>query len=216
MAFQGNDVSPEKKTGFTYKGREIILSKTRGAPMRGLAAKGIEKGIYPDEKRLEAATIFAATGNCETVQELTGVPATTVRNWRKEEWFRDILREIRDENNDKIDAIFSQIVEKAAKDVLERLENGDHKLTREGNIVRVPISAKDLSLVTAINVDKRQIIRGQPTSISGDSTKNLSVVEKLERLAQTFESLAKIGRKPEVIDVTDAQVVAEPSAPDHA
>lgn len=209
MALSDNPDTPGKHTGFTFRGKEIVLSKTKGRPFTGLVKKGMEKGLYTDEKRIEAVTLYAALGNPDTVSELCSVPAHTIRVWRKEQWFQDLLREIWAENNEKIDAKFTAIVEKSLEAIQDRLENGDVRVLKDGKIVRVPISAKDLSLVSAINVDKRQLLRGLPTSRSESiATVGAKSMDRLERLAETFENLARLGRKsPQTLDITDAQIV---------
>lgn len=203
MAFEGKDVSPEKKTGFTRKGREIILSKTRGRPFSGLVKKGMERGMYPEDKYIEAATLFACTGSVPRVSELTNIPAGTISKWIKEQRFKDLLKEIRSENNEKIDAKFTEIIEKSADLILDRLENGDFRWdTRSGKTVRVPVGAKDLSLVTAINIDKRQLIRGEPTS----RTEQISEPDRLDKLAKQFESIAnKFKNAPVLTPVIDVE-----------
>lgn len=209
MALGITDTSPDKRTGFTFRGREIVLSKTRGRPFTGLVKKGMEKGIYPEEKRIEAVTIYAATGDIPLVEELTSVPQKRFHEWKKEQWFRDLLQEIRDENNAKLDAKFTAIAEKALEQVDDRLEHGDFHITRDGEILRKPLSGKDLIFVGDKSLDKRQLLRGEPTSRSESVGGNLTVVNKLEELAKTFENLAKIGRKPQVIDVVDAEILPD-------
>lgn len=215
MAFAGKDTAPEKHTGFTFRGKEIVLSKTRGRPFGGLKAKGMEKGIYPEEKRIEAVTLYAATGNFPLVSELSGVPESILRGWRKAEWFAALLSEIRQENNAKLDAKFTEIVEGALEQLTDRIVNGDHHVLRDGTVIRKPISAKDLSLVAAINVDKRQLLRGEPTSRSESVDKvGDKAVNKLEKLAETFENLARFGRQPKVIEVEDAVQITGPESLD--
>lgn len=215
MAFKGKDVDPEKKTGFTFRGQEIILSKTRGRPFSGLVKKGMEKGIYPEEKRIEAVTLYAATGNFVTVSELSGVPVPTLKSWRNSEWFQNLLKEIRTENNEKLDAKFTEIVESSLEQLSDRVKNGDYVVTKRGELVRKPISAKDLSLVAAINVDKRQLLRGEPTSRSEsvDKPEN-EALKRLENLAETFENLARHGRNPKVLEVEDAICIPSPEGVD--
>jgi hypothetical protein len=212
LAFRSNapDVSPEKLTGYTFRGEEIVLCKSRGHPKKGLVAKGIQKGMFPDTKKVEAATIYAVTGSLQRASELSGVPIHTLQSWRREDAFQELLREVWQENNEKIDAKFTEIIEKSLNAILDRLDNGDYKVTPRGDVKRVPISAKELSLVQAINVDKRQLLRGLPTSRSesGD-TGTQKTVDRLEKLAETFESLARLGRKPLTLDVTDAEVITE-------
>lgn len=200
---------PESKnTGFTFRGSEIYLCKQPGTPRKGLVAKGIQKGMFPEEKKIEAATIYAATGSLQRAAELSGVPVTVVRGWRQTDEFQALLKEVWTENNEKIDAKFTAIIEKSLDAIVDRLDNGDFFVRRDGQLARKPISAKELSLVQAINVDKRQLLRGLPTSRS-ESTGQVEdkTVSRLEKLAETFENLARFGRKPKTIEVVDAEVV---------
>lgn len=209
MAFAGKDVLEDKKTGYTFKNLPILLSKTRGRPPSGKMAVG-KYGWWSEKKRIEALTVFAALGQYNRVEELTGVPANTVRQWLKEQWARDLLDEIRSENDHAIDAKFTEIVTTALKGLSERLENGDSKVLRDGSLVKVPVGAKDLAIITAINVDKRQLLRGKPTTRSEQITEG----SRLQRLEQMFLKLAKpVERKVvEIHDVEFEEVVVDEPA----
>jgi hypothetical protein len=207
MSF-GSDLGPERSTGFTHKGREITLSKSRGRPFNGLIKKGMERGIYPDQKYIEAATLYAVTGSFKRVSELTDVPAGTIRAWTQEARFKDLLREIRQENNEVIDAKFTEIVEKSCDLILDRFENGDHVWdAKSGQLIRRPINAKDLSQIGANTLTKRQLIRGEPTA----RVEQVSEDTRLERLAEQFTKIAnqfKEAPKLEpVIDVESTKVI---------
>lgn len=208
MAFQGNDVVEDKKTGYTFKGLPIILSKTRGRPPSGKMVVG-KPGWWSEKKKIEALTILAATGVYKEVEKLTGVPASTVRVWMREQWARDLLDEIRGENDQAIDSKFTQIMHSALEQLSDRVENGDVKVLKDGSTLRVPIAARDLAIVTAINVDKRQLLRGKPTSRSEQVTEN----SRLQKLEQMFLKLAKpVVRKPvEIQDVDFVEVKNEDS-----
>lgn len=210
MAFLRNSPrsAVSKRTGYTYKGQEIVLTKTAGPPKRGLVAKGILKGMFPDEKKIEAATIYAVTGSLQRTFELTKVPLKVLQQWRAQDDFKALLREVWEENNEKIDSQFTAIIEKSLNAIVDRLDHGDFKMSPRGTVERVPISAKDLSVIQAIQVDKRQLLRGLPTSRS-DSGASASekTVHRLEQLAETFENLARLGRKPRVLDITEAEVI---------
>ena len=106
MAFAGKDVLPEKKTGFTFRGNEIILSKTRGRPLH----PHWKKGYYSDKERIEVVALYAATGSVRRVADLTRVSEGAIRGWLKEPWFHELLEEIRDENDHLIDAKFNEII----------------------------------------------------------------------------------------------------------
>lgn len=201
MAFVSNspDTVPERRTGFTFRGNEIVLSKTRGHPMTGIEKR---KGYYPDDKRIEVVTLWACLGNPDRCSELSKVPPGTIRDWSRQEWFKDLLEEIRNENNEKLDAKFTEIAEKTQDCILDRLENGDFVLSRDGELHRKPINAKDLAIVGAVTIDKRQIIRNKPTSITQTNTSGELSEDKLHKLAQTFLSLVnKKELNPDVVTV---------------
>lgn len=205
MAFKGADCGSEKKTGLTYRGKEIILSKTRGRPVTGLVAKGMERGIFPEIKKVEAASMYAVLGDAVKVAELTSIPEATIRSWRKQEWFQQVLKDVWNENNELLNSKLTKSIQKAQDLLDDRLDNGDCKVTRDGEIIRVPISGKDLSLITAINFDKRQILRGEPTTRSEAVGPGEKQITRLEQLALTFENLTLHKRKK--TDIVDAEVI---------
>lgn len=163
-----------------------------GQKRKGLVAKGIEQGMWPEETRHKAAAIYATIGDVKETARLCEVPESTIKNWRKQLWFYDIIQEIREENNEAIDVTFNAIINKSLTQILDRVENGDVVFDRKGALVRRPLTAKDLSLVAAINIDKRQLLRGEPTSRSESvSTESDTAVTRIEKLAETFEHLAQ-------------------------
>lgn len=195
-------------TGFTFRGKPICLTKTFGRPVGGLVAMGMKRGIYPESKRIEVVTLYTVTGNLKRVSELSKVPEDTIRQWRKQEWFQSLMTEIREENNEKIDAKFTEIVEKTQELVLDRLVNGDFAIhPKTGEMIRKPVNIRDLSIVSAITVDKRQLLRGLPTS----RTEQVGTqADKLTKLAESFMQLANKAKQPrvieaEVIEINDNQ-----------
>lgn len=216
MSFQGNDVNEDKKTGYKIDGKEILVTKTRGRPFSGLVKKGMDKGMFPVAKQFEAATLYAATGNYELTSEKTGVPAKHLRKWSLEPWFREILVQFRQENLTKLESNFTRVIDKAMVEIEERLEKGDVVLTKGGQLVRKPVAIRDLAIVQAINIDKRQLIRGEPTSRS-ETTKGDSA-KLLEDLAEKFTSIVNKKRPPELIEgqyqeIQDAEFIDSPSQP---
>ena len=84
----------------------------------------------------------------------------------------------------------------AIGEIEDRLEHGDVRLvkTKSGyEQKRVPISAKDATMVAAISYDKLRLSLNLPTNITS-SQKNLS------ELSQEFQEIAKNYRR-DVIDV---------------
>lgn len=192
MGFDEKQASPDKKTGLTYKGREITLSFIRGYPMR---RHRTPKGWYEETHKIHAAALYFATGDIAKSAELSKVPPTALKRWLNEDWFLALMEELRRENNAKIEAKFNSILEKAIDQVEDRVANGNFQFDQKNSeVIRIPASLRDLTQVTATIVDKRQTIQGKDESGQG----NISAVQRLENLANQFEKM--VGKsKPKLI-----------------
>jgi len=205
---------PEKKvykdTGYTFKGEPIQLMKSPGPKFKGLVAKGMAQGNYPVSVQQQAALLYAVTGSLELASEKSGVPIPIIKNWSREPWFGIILQEFRHENLAKLDAAFTDVIDLAVKEIKERIENGDYHVTRNGQVVRSPVSMRDLAIVQAINIDKRELLRGNPTSRS--ESQKADPEELLNQLADTFSRVLDKKRKPVTLENTeDAIIIESPS-----
>jgi len=162
------------------------------------------KGILPlpETKKIEVASVLVVTGSFKKTAELTKLTEGTIRGWNNQEWFQNLMAKIRKENDQIIDAKSSKIIHGALEQIEDRLENGDHVVLKTGEVIRKPVSIRDLALVSAITIDKRQLLRGLPTS----RTENMSSETQLARLAENFKSLAEKGKpQKEVVVVEDVE-----------
>lgn len=194
------DIPQEAKTGLTYKGEEILLMKTRGrSAMTNHRKLEPRAGWYPEEKKKEAALVYAACLNFTKTADLTGVATSSLKKWRNEPWFLEILEEVRQENDDRLDQKFDAVLEKSIDGILDRIENGNMQMNHKtGELVRVPTSLRELTNAHSTILDKRQLLRGKPTTRSGDTS-----TDKLELLAKEFLKIAGATKfkQSEIIDV---------------
>jgi hypothetical protein len=148
---------------------------------------------------MEVATVFAACTNISQTAELTEVPASTIRKWRHEDWFLDILEQVRQENDDRLDQKFNRIIEASLDQIEDRVVNGNQQLDQKsGQVIQVPVPLRELTQAHASVLDKRQLLRGKPTSRSETG----NVGDKLKTLAEEFLKIAAANkRKPVTIDV---------------
>lgn len=212
MAFSiSKDLKPEKITGFTFQGMPITLSKLRGRPKKTGAIRN--KDWVPMEKKLHAACIYAVTGSLKEASRLSDIPQTKLKMYKGEQWWIDTIKQVHKEDNDRISAKMSQVVEAGVDAILDRITNGDivnQKVKNEDGTTsfeqaRVPVKLKDLSMPVALLTDKRNLLRGEATS----RAVSLSQEETLKNLADKFESFAKKLqiKEPEVIDVVPEQII---------
>jgi len=140
---------------------------------------------YTDIQRREAAAHYTVLGNITKTADLCGIPARTINDWKlNADWWVDLVAKIRDEQKDEIDANLSRILRKSTAALEDRIDHGDEYITKDGSAARKAVSARDLSIVTGVVFDKRQIMRNLPTSIKAESTD-----ARLDQLAQKLRDL---------------------------
>ena len=140
---------------------------------------------YPEKKRIEVATAHAMGLSSTMIAAATGVKAQTVRVWRMQDWFKDLVEEIRREDDNTVDAKLTNLVTKSLDVITDRLERGDFMYdykTKEWT--RKPLSAQVVNKIADTMFDKRNLLRGKPTSISG---KQELITDRLAKLAIEFE-----------------------------
>lgn len=145
---------------------------------------------YSQEQIAQAALAYVIEGRCTKVEELTGIPERTVNLWTHQEWWPALIDQARMAKQDEVDAGLQRMQDKAISASIERLENGDWIMGKDGQLIRKPVSAKDAAVVAAVAFDKQRIIRNLPTSITasgGDSRLN-AMAERLKEIERKQEA----------------------------
>ena len=149
-----------------------------------------EKGVtnWPHKKRIEACTAYLALGNAAFVEIATGVPAGTVRQWKTQPWWKEMVSMIQTEADQELDAKLSKLVTKSLSLVQDRLDNGDFFWdSKNSEFVRKPANLKDGWKVTSEMIDKQWLIRNKPDT-KADAE---AVSDILTKLAKDFAGMAK-------------------------
>jgi len=143
--------------------------------------------LYDDIAKINAAYLYAASGNYSKVARDTNIPRQTIMSWAKDSpvWV-DSLSKARQEISDEILASNLEIVIKTNEQVIDRVENGDVVL-RNGKQFRVPMKGRDLAVVGGIKEDKARVALGQATSIVGKSEDIQALAKQFDQLAQSFK-----------------------------
>jgi len=137
---------------------------------------------YTREDRYKAAALYVATGNSEAVSRETGIPGSTIRHWIQHDGdFQLICQEYQAECGEKWRYKYAQIIDETTEQILDRIRNGDFvRDTKTGELIKVPVKAKELTIIEAIHFDKLRLLESQPTKITRhESDANLKrTVEK--------------------------------------
>jgi len=192
------DTSPDRLTDYKLDDHEIILGKRRGPGF-----KFSNPNYYNLEQKTDACAMYCVYGDIDQVSELTGIPAKFLREWKQEPWWNEIQKKVFVEQNEKLAGRITGVLDKSLEHLVDRLDNGDFLWdVRKSKLVRKPVDTKVLATVFNTLVTRRQLIRGEPTSI----TTQVGVDDRLKLLAQQFEKFAAAKEveqiAPVITDVT--------------
>lgn len=164
------------------------------------------KKHWGDAQKLEAVKCWLLTGNLMSVAAALGIPYVTLKHWRYSKWWAQAVMDLKSENNMKLTARLREIAGKSLDLMQDRLNEGDWIInSKTGKLVRKPVGARDLNVITNTmlsNVDK---LEGAPER----EADNKKALDQLTILAQKFEEFAK---KKKPVQVTDVIFVEEKNA----
>ena len=147
-----------------------------------------QAGHWKEAKRIEAVTTYLSTGNLTETGRLTGVPLKTMEQWKTSDWWKEMEKKIRSDEEQHLDAKLTKIIDKTLEKLVDSIENGEHIYDqRTGQIKRMPAKMRDLNNAFNTILDKRQLIRRQPTKI----VEQTNTATQLQNLADQFASFVK-------------------------
>lgn len=158
---------------------------------------------WNDSDKRRALAVYKSLGSMVKTTEVTGIPDQTLRYWMQQEWWREGMLALKHEDSTQLEEAATSIAKQAQEVVKERLTNGDFVLTKDGTLTRKPVSARDASVINAINIDKRKILHEE-------SLTDKHIHDASERLLKLVEQFARFASAKEIkASVMDAEVIQE-------
>lgn len=146
------------------------------------------------EDKQNAVLHYVVRGDNNSIKcaKATGIPAQTIRGWTKQQWWAEMKAELLARHADKMDGKFNYMLDKINDELLDRIENGDEVLyTKTGEMLRKKITARDLTFALDRVIERRALLRGDPTS----RTSSLSSEKQLDNLQKKLEEAGRKRRK---------------------
>ncbi len=141
-----------------------------------------------EQKLIAASSYLLEGGNAKKAAEIAGVHHNSVLDWKKQNWWQDLLVYLKKEHAEDFKARLGTLVNKTLDAVEDRIQNGDMIMNyKTGEIEHKPIGGKDAATIFGILWDKQRVMENQPTNI----TESTSETERLEKLKGWFEELAE-------------------------
>jgi hypothetical protein len=168
-----------------------LTDNERGKREKRNKKRAIDAGSnfrWSDAQKLEAVQSYLALGNLALTSRLLGIPEVTLRVWKAQEWWTEVVEDIRLQDTIQLSARMKKLVEASHTIVAQRLESGDPILNQKtGEIVYKPVSMKDAHKVATDLIDRSQTLQ---KIIDGEVVTDASNDNKLEALAERFAEMA--------------------------
>jgi len=164
----------------------------------------VKKGAsYTWEKKYSVVAAYLATGNMRLTAKKTGVNAQTIENWRKSNWWPELVAELKNTDRAELNNKINKLVNIGLNNIEDQLVNGEQVLNQKtGELVRKPVSARDTTnIVTGLMQRQEAINKNELEKEIGKATTQ----EILKSLAQEFANFNK--NKTEVVDLPFVEVV---------
>lgn len=135
---------------------------------------------YDKDTKVALVTKYASSGNLKASAAACGVDYAQARSWKtRSQWWGPTIAKVQKIQQAELDAVMTSVIDKAMTEMTDRIENGDTiRDTKTGELVKIPMKGKELAVAAAVIFDKRSLIRGDATSISGKKINPLKNVQE--------------------------------------
>lgn len=164
---------------------------------------------WSDKQKMEAVTSWMLLGNLALTSRLLSIPEITLRVWKTTEWWKNLVEDIKLQENIQMSGRLKKIVDASLTAVEDRLLNGDWIYDQKtGHMIRKQVGIKDAHKVSTDLMDRQKALEKATQPVTQAEQND----DKLLKLAEKFAAFVtdKIEHKapePEVlVDITDLEV----------
>jgi hypothetical protein len=165
---------------------------------------------YTLDEKLQVCNHYVVEGgNSKSASRATGVPNATIRTWTGTEWWAEMVLDIRKRHQDRLDGKFTAIITRGMKKLQDRLDNGDEVMfAKTGEMVKKQMSGKDLVYALEKMIDKRALLRGDPTARTATASVE-SVAKKIQDKLEERTRQRRAEEKERIEESDNVEQLAE-------
>lgn len=174
------------------RGRLVYVKAKKTKPHQG--------GHWSEKKKYEAVCLFNAGMSLTQISLELNVPRETIKKWRVATWWEDITKDLRSEETQKLDAKLTKVLDKSLESILDRLEDGEFIYDQKtGKLKRTPVKMRDATVAFNTIMDKRQLIRKEPTKITEQSNTATQLASLAEQFAAFVSGKPVVEKEKELV-----------------
>ncbi len=148
---------------------------------------GVRRTEWTREQKEQACIQYAIEGNLSKIERDTGIPDSTVGDWKQQDWWVELYGKLRDEKAEEHRAKYVAIIDKAQDRVLEALPKA---------------TAQQAMIIAGTGTDKVRLHDGMPTNIT-QSSDMLSLAKQFEAMIKDKDVILIKDITPQAIDKPD-------------
>lgn len=162
-------------------------------------SKALSVNQYTWAEKTDAAKRWIVLGNMRLVSEVTGIPYNTLHDWRKQDWWSDLITEVKNGQKAQRNTKINTVIEDSIGVIHDRILNGDVILNNKtGELQRKPVNLRDVGNLTNQLLTRQ--MQMEELSERMESRKE-TVQETLSMLAKEFTKWQRIQNKQTATDV---------------
>ena len=138
------------------------------------------------DDRMDAAIAYVCMGSSKGAARITGIPASTIRQWTNMDWWPDLIIKVHNKNDKKLQAHLTKMIDLAFGKAQIRLEQGDPVIINK-QLEYKPVSAWDATKIGATLMDKRALINSRPRG----SQKIKNEKDRTNKLKEQYGNIGK-------------------------
>ena len=133
---------------------------------------------WTQDKKNEACLMYAIKGSLAVIERELDIPQSTVHGWKEQDWWIELIEEVRSQKADLHVARYHELTELALDQAIAKIGDAD---------------ARSAATVAAIATDKARLLLNQPTSIRANDNSTNQVLAFLETISDQYrESQANV------------------------
>lgn len=146
-------------------------------------------GWWSDKERLQAVSTYLVVGKLSLVSAATSIPEDTLRRWRLQPWWKEMMEEIQKSSKIELNGKIMKVIDKSMAVIEDRLENGDFFFNpKTGAFERRGVSANTANKIANDLIQKNLVM---DKVIIEESKTNEGLDERLQKLKDEIARFAK-------------------------
>lgn len=169
------------------------LTQFANETVDAVATANLTTSKHSESDRTRALAIYAETNSIAEAARQTGIAQTTIHYWLQDDEVQAVVVRLRSAIREQAAWNYVEIIGLAQREVLKRLKYGEEHVTKSGDIVLLPVKARDAILIASVAQDK---LANLTAGLEGQSKANRHLNHLAKQLLETMQAAQAVKPDP--------------------